>query len=173
MQANKRTNENKIHLAVDVVIGLAVLALLSFTLTGLTIHEWLGIGFTTVVIVHLLLNWRWVVATTRRLMAALPGTVRVKYLVDSALFISMTIVIFSGLMISEVALPFVGLRIGGSFAMRPLHSLAANITLGLVGLHLAVNWKWLIAAVKQFILHPFRRPTTSVGTAATTSVRSE
>ncbi len=152
MPGNKQTNENKIHFAVDIMIGLAVLALLSFTLTGLTIHEWLGLGFTVVIFVHLLLNWRWIITTTRRFFAKLTGIVRFKSLVDATLFATMTIVIFSGLMISESALPFLGLKLGQNPVLRGVHSATANITLVLIGLHLASNWKWLITAVRQYVL---------------------
>ena len=176
MTGRKQANDNKIHFVVDIIIGVAVLVLLSFTLTGLTVHEWLGLGFGVVIIVHLLLNWRWIVATTRRFFSKLPGMVRFKSLVDITLFVAMTVVIFSGLMISESALPFLGLHVGQNPFLRTIHSASSTVVLVLIGLHLGSNWKWLMTAVRQYVLRartgqPLNLPNTV--TSGSTTPQSE
>ena len=124
-------------------------------MTGLALHEWLGIAVGIFIIVHLLLGWQWIASITKRFMQSLPGTTRFEYILDTLLFASMTITIYSGLMISRVAIPALGLNgAAPNFLWRGLHSLAANSLLLLVGLHLAVSWSWIVKTVRKYILDP-------------------
>ena len=154
-------------LLIDSAITVAFLALLSIPLTGLAIHEWLGIALIFGLIVHLLLNWAWIVATTLRFLRALTDQVRINYLLNAALFIVMTMVISSGLMISEVALPFMGIHPMRNMFLSVLHLVSADALLLLVGLHLGMNWRWVVTAIRRQIVVPFyaRRKRISVGSS--------
>jgi hypothetical protein len=65
-----------------------------------------------------------------------------------------TLVIYSGLMISRVALPALGLSLEEGGAWRGIHTLTANLSLALVGLHVALHWQWLVHAIKRYIVQP-------------------
>lgn len=144
-----------LKLLIDSALTVAFLALLSIPLTGLGVHEWLGIALTFGLIVHLLLNWAWIVATTLRFLRALPGQVRINYLLNAALFIMMTIAITSGLMISEQALPFLGIHPMRNMLLSVVHLVSADALLLIVGLHLGLNWKWVVKASRSLIIAPF------------------
>ena len=168
------TNTTKIKLLLDGLITLAVLACLSPSLTGQAIHEWLGIAVAVPIVVHLLLNWKWIVATTRRFFRALPGQVRINYLLNAALFITMTAVIFSGMMMSEVALRSLGLSLGRSPSMKMVHNLATTALAWVVGLHLALHWSWVVSAVRRHVIAPLRgRSDRAVGTLAAPATTTE
>ena len=159
-QVKKQLNPTKINLAVDGGIFLGFLVADAPHFTGMAIHEWLGIAFGAAIITHLLLHWQWLVAVTRRFLANIPRQARLNYLLNMLLFIDVTLIIFSGLMISRVALPSLGLSLGESGAWRGIHSLTANLSLALVGLHVALHWQWLVKAIKRYIIQPlsFGRP---------------
>jgi hypothetical protein len=147
----------KAKLVMDILVAGLVLALLSTSLTGLAWHEWLGIGVGTVLIVHLLLGWKWIAAITSRLFQSLPGLTRITYVVDFTLFVAMTLTIYSGLMISRVAIPDLGLNgAAPNFFWRGLHSFASRALLVLVGLHLAISWNWIVSTVTKYIIEPLR-----------------
>jgi cytochrome b len=147
----------KTKLVMDFLVAGLVLALLSTALTGLAWHEWLGIAVGTVLIVHLLLGWKWIAAITQRFFHSLPGLTRITYILDFTLFATMTLVIYSGLMISRVAVPALGLSgATPNFLWRGLHSFTANALLVLVGLHLAISWSWIVKTVRRFIIDPLR-----------------
>jgi cytochrome b len=150
------TGTTKIKLLLDVAISLAVLASLSPAMTGPAIHEWLGMAVAVPLVVHLLLNWKWIAATTRRFFGALPGQVRINYVLNAALFITMTATIFSGMMMSEVALRSLGLSLGHSPSMRMVHSLSTTALVWVVGLHLAMHWNWVACAVRRYVIDPLR-----------------
>ena len=148
--AGRARRRSAISLALDTALAFAVTALLSVAFTGLAVHEWLGLSFGVAVIVHLLLGWQWVAATTRRFFGGhLPLRVRLSYLLNAALFIVMAFMIASGLMISEVALPSLGVHLGGGGFWRALHEGATNAVLVLVGLHIAVSWQWIVGTLRR------------------------
>lgn len=155
-----KTNPVKVNFLVDLVIFIAFLIALDPRGTGLAIHEWLGIAFGASVVAHLLLHWKWIVASTRRFLGRLPRATRLNYLLNTLLFITMTVIIYSGLMISEVALPALGLSLGEGFSWRFLHAQASDLSLILLGLHIALHWKWILTATRRYLVSPLvsRRP---------------
>lgn len=158
--SNKR---NLIHLILDSAIFVAVLVAMAPHWSGIAVHEWLSIAFGAAIVTHLLLHWRWLVAVTRSLFGRVQWSARINYVLNLLLFIDITIVIFTGLMISESALPLFGIDLHGGFAWRGLHDLTANISMLLVGLHIALHWQWIVKTVRRLLFAPLlarRRLTT-------------
>lgn len=136
-------------LVLDIALICALLALWSIALTGLALHEWLGMALIGGVLLHVLVNWGWVVATTRRFARALQMQVRVNYLLNWALFVTMTSVLVSGVLISVVALPTLGLYSTRSTFLTLWHILSSDALLVVVGLHLGMNWRWVVTTTCQ------------------------
>jgi len=154
--ANKtrRINPIKINYMVDLAIFVAFLAALDYRSTGLTIHEWLGIAIGAAIVTHLLLHWQWLAVTTRRFFSKLPRQARINYLLNSLLFVSMTVLIFSGLLISKSALPALGINLAVARGWRSLHVLASDAILIVVGLHIALHWRWIVSSTKRYVVAP-------------------
>jgi Domain of unknown function (DUF4405) len=134
---------------------LDALLLVAFTLayslgfTGIAAHEWLGIGLGAVLLVHLTLHWDWVIRTTRKLLRR-GGRERFIWLVNLLLLVSMTLCIASGILISEVALPYLGITLPASFFWRQMHGTTATLTLILVPVHAALRWRWIVGVARRF-----------------------
>ncbi len=150
----KTWNSTKTNLWVDIAVFAAIMLALAPLLTGIAIHEWLSIALAAAVVVHLLLHWQWIVAVIRRFFSRLPGDARLNFVLNVALFICFTVVTFTGLMISESALPLFGISASGDSVWRALHTLSANLIVLLVGLHLALHWKWIASATRRYLLNP-------------------
>jgi hypothetical protein len=158
MEAKQRKiNPIKTNLLVDIAIFTAFLVALDPRTTGIAIHEWLSIALIAAVITHLLLHWKWIAQVTRRLLKRLPGQSRLNYVVNILFFVDVTLAIFSGLMISEEALPLLGIHIQRDFFWRTLHTLTADWALFILGLHVALHWKWIVSAIKRYVLQPVGR----------------
>jgi hypothetical protein len=92
----------------DAVLLVGFTLAYSYVFTGIGIHEWLGIGLGALLLVHLTLHWDWVIRTTRKLVSP-RGPDRLIWLVNLALLVAMTFCVASGILISRVALPFLGI----------------------------------------------------------------
>lgn len=126
-----------------------MLALFSFNLTGLHLHEWLGLGLCMLIPTHLLVNWTWLASTTRRLLGPMPWRVRLRYLLNASLFVAIILVTLSGLVISEALLPKLSSIVGNPGFWHPVHTMSSNLTLALVGLHLGVYWQNIVSMVRR------------------------
>ncbi|MEZ4518066.1 MAG: hypothetical protein R3C44_15015 [Chloroflexota bacterium] len=105
----------------DLAIFAAFLVGLDPHSTGMAIHEWLGLAFGAGIITHLLLHWKWLVASTKRFFSKLPAQ-HSRVFCSTVYFLwLMTVMIFSGIVISESALPALGLNLNAGFAWRGLY----------------------------------------------------
>ncbi len=50
---------NTVKRITDAVLTVLLLFIMAFQVTGDTLHEWLGISMTVIVIVHHILNYKW------------------------------------------------------------------------------------------------------------------
>src|SRR5215216_6222629 len=150
-QTLAQPNRNTINLIVDSAIFLAFLVAMAPHFSGIAVHEWLSIAFGAAIITHLLLHWQWIVEVTKRLFGKAQWSARINYILNTLLFIDITIIIFSGLMISNVALPALGIQLALGGSWRMLHTTAANLFLFLTGLHVALHWQWIANMFKRML----------------------
>jgi hypothetical protein len=157
--SNKKTTYKIIT---DVIVAFSTVVLLSERSTGVTIHEWLGVGGAAALLTHLLLSFDWFAAITKRFFQKQTWQVRTNWIVSTLLFVAMTAVFYSGLLISKVVMPTLGLDLAGGFSWKSIHEVSSNAILFLTGLHLAINWKWVV----KHIISPFRRQPRAVDAPA-------
>lgn len=153
----KLHNQTKWKLAVDLGILLGFLIAMDPHSTGITIHEWLSTSMIAALVVHLLLNWDWIVQVTRRFFSAVNLQSRINYVLNWLLFIDGSLIMLSGFMISEALLPSLGITLPQGFVWRRLHDMSANLFLFILGLHTALHWGWIVDAVRRYILRPVGR----------------
>jgi len=157
---NENTTEkprNLIKWILDLGIFIGFLIAMEPRSTGIAIHEWLSLAALATILVHLLLNWEWIAQVTKRLFGRTSGRARINYVLNWLLFLDGTLLMLSGILISEVALPALGISLPAGFAWRELHDLSANISLVLLGLHTALHWNWIVCAFKSHIARPILR----------------
>jgi Domain of unknown function (DUF4405) len=149
--------QTKIKLWMDVLIFVAFLVLMEPHSSGLTIHEWLALSMLAVITIHLLLSWDWITNISRRFLGRMGGQSRFNYILNWLLFIDGTLVMVSGVMISEAAIPSLGIHLPLGFAWRRLHDLSANIVLILLGVHTALHWSWIVNTFNRYLIQPIAR----------------
>ncbi|HEY9087273.1 MAG TPA: DUF4405 domain-containing protein [Anaerolineaceae bacterium] len=145
---------NKTNLLIDLSIFAAFLVAFEPRLTGISIHEWLSVALAAAIVVHLLLHWKWITQVLLRFFRQLFHASRLKFVVDLLLFVAFTGVMLSGLLISRSVLPALGISATHDGAWERLHGLFANLSLYLVALHFALNWKWVVTMVKRYLIAP-------------------
>ena len=145
-------NQTKFLLFLDTVLFLALVQLTEPHFSGLAVHEWLGIAIIPLIIVHLIYGWRWIAATLARLSVKGAWRLRVNFVLNMALFIAFTVATFSGLMTSFIALPALGIAPGDYARWLVLHNQWTVYVQILVGLHIALNWNWIVGAVRRVVM---------------------
>jgi hypothetical protein len=157
-----KRNRNLRNLLLDIGMFIVFLLAMDPHLTGLAIHEWISLAFGATIIVHLLWHWEWIVGVTRRLFGRMNTRTRLNYILNSLLFIAFTLIIASGLMISEEILPLLGLQLEHSRFWRWLHGTAADASILVIGLHVALHWSWIVNMFKRMLGK--RKPITTAPT---------
>lgn len=143
-----RSSRAYLAYALDLVLLVVLLLLFSPRLTGLPIHEWLGLALGVPLLCHLLLSWQWIARATTGALGGGTLRTRINYILNSILFTLIVIEIVSGAMISAVALPRFGFATVDDRSWRALHNLALNWTMLALGLHVAMNWAPLLTALR-------------------------
>ena len=143
------------NVIVDVgLLGLFMTALAQEA-TGLALHEWLGLSFVGAATGHLLLHSKWVAQSAKRFFGKMPWKTRANYILAAALLANVGLVAYSGVQISEVAVPNVITTNANLGLWQDLHEGAAGAFSGLVGAHLLLHWKWILGMSKKYLAKPF------------------
>jgi hypothetical protein len=156
------SKQNRTKLLLDISTFVAFLIAMDPRTSGIAVHEWLTIAIAATVIVHLLLNWSWIVEVTKRLFSkgkGLNGS-RVNYILNWSLFIDGILIMLSGIMISQAVVPALGFTLSENFTWRGLHEVSTNLSMLLMGLHVALHWNWIVSTVKRIFIRKEMLPAT-------------
>ena len=130
--------------SVDIVMTLALLCLMAYQVTGESLHEWIGIGMTAVLIVHHFLNIKWYGALLKGKYSAdrIISTVT-----DTLLLASVALTAFCGISMSNHAVPFLYGMSDMVFA-RTAHLALSFWSFILTGFHLGLHLPTITAKLK-------------------------
>lgn len=118
-------------------------------LTGLALHQWLGIAAAAMVLLHLLMHWGWVKAVTARFFSKTSLQARSYYLLDILLFGGLSVITLTGLIIS----PWFNLAVATYATWRQIHVAASVVSMASLVLKLALHWKYIASAFKPARAH--------------------
>ena len=137
------------NLALDVAALAVFLVVANPALTGIGIHEWLGLGVLLMFFVHALLHADWAVEALRGSFAR-PSWGRTGNLVlDLLIVIVLMAVTVSGVMVSGAVLPTFGWYAQGYYFWDPLHAISAKVFLAVLIIHVVAHWKWLFGFFRR------------------------
>ncbi len=137
--------KNRLKWLVNGILFVGFLITYFLDLTGLPIHQWLGLIVGAVVLLHLLNHWPWVKAVTQRFFKSSTSTSRLNYLMDAFLAAGIVVIIATGLVIST----WFGVT-GSTFEVwRFFHVLISISTLVILLVKLLLHWKCIAGTVRQ------------------------
>jgi hypothetical protein len=141
-------SQRRLSLALDGLLLLAVGTLHSWRLTGVPLHEWLGVALAGALVVHLLLHFSWIESRTRRLAEPGAWRNRANVALNGTLFAAMAGAVASGLFMAKSLFP--GFQpVGEYLRWHGIHETCSNLALVLVGLHLGLNGDRVSAGLRR------------------------
>lgn len=105
------------------------------------IHNQVGVLMLVFFIAHMTINWKWVVATTKKFSKKEKG-IKKNYIVDLALFIQFVLVGGTGLIM------YLNHRAGGQI-LRLIHDQIGILMLVFFTVHVVLHWKWIAGTTKK------------------------
>lgn len=151
-------------IALDCSMLVAVVLLQAWRLTGVPLHEWIGVALIAAIVAHLLQHWSWIETRSRRIVKPRTTRTRINYALNLTLFTAMAIALISGFMISKVVL-HLHPGIDDYLKWHGIHETSSRIALVATGLHLALNWELLFASRPR--IRAALRPVFAIAVAAT------
>jgi hypothetical protein len=138
-------------LLLDIFLFACLILLLSPFSTGLSGHEFLGIIFFLPVILHLLFSWSWIKRSTRLFLVQSGWRERFNYFLNLSLFVFVVLEILSGLIVSQVLVPSIGIKTINDGAWRELHKQVSVGIVILISLHISLNWQRIVSYFRKKI----------------------
>ena len=130
---------------VDILLGIGLLLLMSYQVTGEAGHEWTGIVMTVLMILHQILNRKWYAALFKGKYTPLRT---VQTLVNAALVICFVLTALCGINMSVHAVPFLSEFMRASLGRR-LHLTLSHWCFVLMGLHLGLHIPAMLKGIKS------------------------
>ncbi|MBK0678720.1 DUF4405 domain-containing protein [Klebsiella oxytoca] len=123
----------------DTALTIILLSLMGFHLWGENIHEWLGVSFLSIILLHNVLNVHWF----KKIFHCDYTTFKiVQTIVNFILFILIFLAIISGLMLSRHVVPDMPFHSTTDF-VRKTHMTSVHWGQIFIAVHLGLHWKML------------------------------
>ena len=137
------------NLAIDIAALAVYLVAANPAVTGIGIHEWLGLGMLVIFFVHAAMHVDWVIEAVRRSFVRLSWARTGNAVLDLVIVAVVMVVLVSGVIVSGAVLPALGLYADGYYFWDPLHAIAAKALLALLLVHVVAHWRWLAGFFKN------------------------
>ncbi|MFK7804984.1 MAG: DUF4405 domain-containing protein [Anaerolineae bacterium] len=151
-QPKRKTSSTQMRVWINLIFFVVMVLVLSPQVTGIPIHEWVSFIVIVPFFFHLIMDWNWIVTMTKRLFKKVPFETRFNYFLNWLMFVLFVVATFTGVLISEAVLPLLGINVVIDSFWVDLHGQSANTMALLLGIHLAMHWKWIVTNVKKYVL---------------------
>ena len=128
------------------------------------LHNWASVALAVLISIHILLHWKWIVGTTKRIFGNLRQSTATVYEYYGSVILLFVLFIFEGLsgLVLWLVMPRGQLDhhhmrqgTGRTFLLLQrnvwvdLHAWIAVTIIGIILVHLILNWNWLVGVSKK------------------------
>lgn len=133
---------------IDAVLFVVFILSFFLDLTGLALHQWLGLAAGALALYHLARHWRWVIAVGLRLSERLKARAGWYFLIDFGLLFGFASIVISGILISS----WLDLAWIDASVVWAYHVTTALLTLGLLLVKIALHARWILHTAHAQVL---------------------
>lgn len=135
----------KVKILIDILMAIIFIMLMCNQITGIFVHEILGISVIVLFIIHQMLNINYY----KNILKGKYNKLRIAYLtIDILLFIMMLVMILSSTFISRYIFKF--LNLFNDSLGRKLHILSAYSIYILIGLHIGLHYNSIVKLKNEY-----------------------
>lgn len=124
----------------DIVILLGFLVSFFLNITGLAVHQWLGVAVFLGIMFHLVNHWDWVKSVFSRFFHKTSMRARMYALLDGLMLYGFVMIIETGLVIST----WFNLNLSNYEVWLDIHIYSSITTLLLAVLKVGLHWRWIV-----------------------------
>ncbi|MGJ8734140.1 MAG: DUF4405 domain-containing protein [Cellulophaga sp.] len=135
---------SKTRIILDLFFFILMIAVLIPQSTGIAINEWLSCIILIPFFLHLIINWNWIANQSKNLFKKQLRKTKFDYFFNWILYLDILLVTVSGIVISEAALPAIGIHFNINPFWAIIHNASATLFIALLGVHLALHWRWIV-----------------------------
>ena len=130
--------KNIFKIAVDIAMIALFVTFFNIGLLGFKFHVIGGIIFGALILVHIIVNRKWVVNITKRIFDKnLKTRTRISYIISFCLLVTVCAILVSGICIMKAA------NYDRVMFWKMLHIGASYLSIALIGLHLGLYWNFV------------------------------
>ncbi len=160
-----KTNKNQNKWLIDAGLFAGFMIMFWLDLTGVALHQWLGVAIGVLVVYHLVTHWKWVKTVTERFFKRTSQQARLFYLLDAGLGSGFALILATGLVIST----WFSLSMDNYVAWKNVHILSSIAVLFLLVVKIGAHWRMIMQTARKttFVYQeaaPKPRPAQSVQT---------
>ena len=141
---------NIIKYVLDIALAVGFMLMYDKMAIGINLHELLGlgIGIGIGVIIHLILNYKWIIGISKKLFSnKLNNRTRVIYIINLLLVVCMVLIMVGGIFISKTI--FTNIHSQNQGLWKGIHIAVSNVDLALIGIHIGLNFNWIKGMTKK------------------------
>ncbi len=139
-----------LKIAIDIIMLILMILLMSMNTTGELLHEILGIGIGIAFIIHIILNFKWIKSMTKNIgNKQLNAKSKILYWMNVILGIFMIGDMVTGILISESLFP--NINIGDRASLIEWHTWISYWMLIIMAIHLGFHWNMVVTGINKII----------------------
>jgi len=141
-----KTNKQTWNWITDAGLLVGFLASFFLDLTGLSLHQWLGVMLAAGAGIHVLFHWNWIKCVTKNFASKVSARSRSYFVLDTSILIGFGLILVTGLVISS----WLNLTLPGYDVWRNIHVVSSIGTLVLVVLKISLHGRCIINKLASF-----------------------
>jgi hypothetical protein len=139
-----KTNKQKTNLILDIFLFAGFILCFFLDLTGMILHQWLGVALVGFCMIHLLIHNQWVNNALRR-FSDLQSRPQILFLLDAAVALGFVGILVTGLVIST----WLNLPLDGYSTWLNVHIAFSIETLFFLVVKIGFHWRWISNTVRN------------------------
>lgn len=136
-------------IAIDAAALVLYLLAANPAITGIPVHEWIGLGVLLALFIHCAMHFEWFAQSLRTMRKNPLSMQTARMLLLLAAGLSLVVCCLSGLLVSGTVLAAFGLYAPGYWLWKPLHAFSAKLLLAFTIVHIATHARQVAALVRK------------------------